>query len=373
MISKVYYTNGRTVYGGSGKGEEPVTWESDKPTIVSVNADTGVITALRVTTGEAYVTITVKTVRTDDGGNAYSDSKRVKVVEWDEGSMNVSPNSNSEVSSYIKTMRNQFSEYNIGYGYNSSAISSVSFQSAFADTWGESAILSSAVVSDSNTEVSTYYAASSENYKASKSAAMRVNYSVENQNSNLVSLVFPFDYSGAELEKLIGHNASGVKLDSKFAKELFNVIRIEFQGSNGAYVVIGEGGNVDIDEAISCGALKFESIDNGKGVRIILGAAIANADYENSTGLQDSSTNYKGPQIISGVLVIPDGVEDDAIYGTMWAAEKTSSKQSSGGTSQQNNNSSSSEEGGSSGGSCNSLGLGIFAGVLIFALKQKRR
>ena len=387
LISKIYYTNGRSVYGGSGDGEEAVTWESDKPTIVSINSDTGVATALRVTTGEAFVTITVKTVRTSDDGTPYSDSKLVKVVEELENNLNVSPNSNSETANYIKSMKNEFTEYNIGYGFNSttaSTVSSSSFQASFANTWGDSAILSSAAVSDSNTEVSQYYETSDKDYKASKSAAMRINYSVENQNSNLVSLNFPFDYSGEELEKLIGHNASGVKFDADFAKELFKVLRIEFQGSNGAYVVVGEGGNIDIDEAVSCGALKFESIDNGKGVRVILNAAIANTDYENSTDIQDASTDYKGPQIISGVLVVPDGLKDDAIYGSMWAAEKTSSSSSSSEnnqkpsaqTSQQNQNSNSSssgENGGGGGGSCNSLGLGIFAGTLIFALKQKRK
>ena len=49
LIAKVYYSNGRTVLGGSGEGEEPVIWTSDKPNIIRIDATTGDITVLNFT------------------------------------------------------------------------------------------------------------------------------------------------------------------------------------------------------------------------------------------------------------------------------------------------------------------------------------
>ena len=392
LIAKIYYTNGRSAYGGTGTGEEPVTWASDKPSYISVGANNGVITALRATTGETYVTISVSTVRTNAAGNVVSASKRVKVTsDLAYSDLNTSPQApTADVNVLVRELRQNFSEYNIGYGFLSTSsedVSSAYFQSAFTSVWGTSAanLISRAAASPEYNFTST-----------ATTAGVNINLSGRSAG-DIYPIIFPWEFSGTELEAALGteiynsilsdltySQVNSMPLSFMTAQKIFSVMKVEFEGVNNSWIILGPGGSVNVADALNSGALVLKPADSGHGVLMELTAYIANVTASGVNSSVVSGSSYDGPQLVQSsnkkLLVVPDGLADNLISGTMWISDSngnatgslsqtTSSGSSSyGSSSGGSNNNSSSSSGGSSdggGGGCSVMSLGLLAAAII--------
>ena len=398
LIAKVYYTNNRFTYGGTGDDEEEVTWSASPSGYLRIDASTGVITALRVTQGVTYVTVTAKTVRTNLAGEQVSASARIKITNDEYSEFNNSPSStNSDITSMIRELRQDFEEYNMGYGLaaqTSSTVSTSAFQTAFSEAWNTTSAAVVSNIEDTNPayNYSTAYTAS-DGFSPSKGAGINVNLSGVN-TGDILPLVYPWEFSGDELKTAIGSSlynevageimaayTNAETLSYSTAKKIFSALRIEFEGKNNSWFILGTNSDINLGEAINCGAIVLEPRDYGKGLLVKLNACIANVNSE-SYG-EVAVANFDGPQIVENLLIIPDGADDGEIYGTMWLAQKypassstTTSTSTNTTTNSQNNTQNSTtsngSSGGGSGGGCNT---GIF-GFLIFVfgiiLKKKR-
>ena len=373
LIAKVYYSNGRTALGGTGDGEEPIEWSSDKPNIIRINKDTGDITVLNFTPANTYVTITAKTIRTDLSGAQVADSQPIRVTEYTYSYLNTTP----QIMNYINDYIEDIAEYDISLqlpDVSSSYVSSSSFQSAFASTWGGVSASQVTDISDGsltlNKQTTGY--TTSDGFKSAKNIAVNVN--MRNRNTgDVFPLTYAWMFSGSELDNILGYNLSGRSLTDEVIDTIFSTLRLDFQGAATSLPVIGTGG-VKASEARAAGVLTLEKSDAEKGLRAELTAYLANVST--SSGVASSASD--GPQLIpSGgtkLLVVPDGSGNDgAIYGTMWAASKSDADSGSNNSnSNSNNNGSSNSSSGGGGGGCNAGWLGgIVAGIFIFAKRHK--
>ena len=366
LVAKVYYTNGRTALGGYGDGEEPVEWTSDKPNIVRINKDTGDLTVLSFTPGNTYVTITATTVRGDTSGQRISDKQAIRVTEYSYSYLNTSP----EIMTTLQRYTQELAEYDITLqlaDISSAAVSSSSFQSAFAGIWGNVApsqvtdLTSAALACE---KVNTYTASDGYILAAGK-PGMNVNFSGLKEG-DILPMVFSWTFSGSELQSILGYDMSGKTVTPSAADEIFSAMRIDFQGANSSWPVIGSGG-VKASDAISAGALTLTSADSGKGITAEITAYLANVTASNS---KMASSSNDGPQIVGGMLIVPDGVGNDSrIYGSMFMAAKSGS-----GASINTNTGISAKSSGGSGG-CESSGavLSLVALILMVGKKLKRQ
>ena len=384
LIAKVYYTNRMTVYAGNADGEEPVTWSVSPTGYLSITND-GVITALRLTTQENYVTVTVRTQRPNSLGEYASDVARVKIVESDFGEFNISPEpTNSDAKQILRDLRYDFTEYNMGYGLidrTQEEVYSDVFKGIFGDLWSATP---SVVSSFTNSEVNLATAYnSSDGYTPSKGAGFTVSFAGVN-TGDLAPVVFPWKFSSLELQEALGSKiyanvlpdieaayTYGVPISYSAAEEIFSALRFKFEGKYISLPVIGDDA-VSISDAIDAKVLQLEPVDGGRGLLVKLTASIANV-YSSGSEVA-GSTNSSGAKLINNkVLVIPDGSDDGEIYGTMWLTQNsgvsTSSKTT---TSTTTGKTSDSGLGGSSGGgggcaSVRSEELGVRS-VLLLAL-----
>ena len=371
LIAKVYYSNGRTALGGTGDGEEPIEWSSDKPNIIRINKDTGDITVLNFTPANTYVTITAKTIRTDLSGAQVADSQPIRVTEYTYSYLNTTP----QIMNYINDYIEDIAEYDISLqlpDVSSSYVSSSSFQSAFSSAWGGVSASQVTDISDGsltlNKQTTGY--TTSDGFKSAKNIAVNVN--MRNRNTgDVFPLTYAWMFSGSELDNILGYNLSGRSLTDEVIDTIFSTLRLDFQGAATSLPVIGTGG-VKASEARAAGVLTLEKSDAEKGLRAELTAYLANVST--SSGVASSASD--GPQLISSagtkLLVVPDGSGNDgAIYGTMWAASKSDAGSGSNNSNSNNNGSSNSSSGGGGGG-CNAGWLGgIVAGIFIFAKRYK--
>lgn len=381
LVAKIFYTNRRTVYAGTGTNEEPVTW-SVTPTGFLTIDESGTITARRVTTGQTYVTVTATTQRPNSAGEYPSDSARIKIdPEYTFGELNNSPLSgNADALLMLRELRYRFEEYNLGYGLVDSGLDTVNndiFQTIYNTIWGTSAaVVSSFTGSEFN--LNTVYSAS-DGYTPAMGAGFSVSFSGVN-TGDMFPLVFPWEFSGAELKTALGSESYSkiaedlamaheydANVNSSAAEEIFKSLRFEFQGKNSSTPVLGAASTIDIHDAVNCGALELLPSDEGKGLLIKLTAYIANVNTDNIYGgaVINSESQSNQAQLVEGkggnkLLVVPDGLADEEIYGTMWLAQKyaassatqttTTQKLTSGTKSSTSNSSTSSSAGASSGG-----------------------
>ncbi|MBR0094899.1 MAG: hypothetical protein IJP91_06430, partial [Synergistaceae bacterium] len=334
LIAKVYYTNRMTVYAGNADGEEPVTW-SVSPTGYLSRTNDGVITALRLTTQENYVTVTVRTQRPNSLGEYASDVARVKIVESDFGEFNISPEpTNSDAKQILRDLRYDFTEYNMGYGLidrTQEEVYSDVFKGIFGDLWSATP---SVVSSFTNSEVNLATAYnSSDGYTPSKGAGFTVSFAGVN-TGDLAPVVFPWKFSSLELQEALGSKiyanvlpdieaayTYGVPISYSAAEEIFSALRFKFEGKYISLPVIGDDA-VSISDAIDAKVLQLEPVDGGRGLLVKLTASIANV-YSSGSEVA-GSTNSSGAKLINNkVLVIPDGSDDGEIYGTMWLTQNS--------------------------------------------------
>ena len=398
LTAQIRYTNGRTAYGVPydastiATGEERVRWTSSSNNTVKIDKN-GNITALATTPNNSYVTITVSTVRNSVNGNPATDSRPVRVT-GQYSNMNVS----TEWQNYFMNYVQEITEEDISLmlvDESSSTVRSSSFQRSFKDIWNVDTATHITDLTSSTPSFTTpkSYTAS-DGYVNSKNAAVNINFQ-NRTNGDIFPLTYPWNLSGSELQTALGselYNEIASDLSAAYASEtplnystvekIFSALRIEFQGKNNSWLIFSDNSTVNLMDAMNCGAIAVEAADNGKGILIKLNAYIANVNT--SRAGTASVAVFDGPQLVGDVgerlLVIPDGVEDAEIYGTMWLAQKNSSSSTSTqsqtattntNTQSQNSSSSSSSSSGSGGGGCNSTGLGLAAAVLLLIKKRK--
>ena len=298
LTAKIYYTNRRTAYAGTGDNDEAVTW-SVSPTGYLTVDENGIITAKRVTTGQTYVTVTVTTQRANSSGEYPSDNARIKIdSEYTFGELNNSPLSgNSDALLMLRELRYNFDEYNLGYGLvdkNLDIVQTDVFQTIYNTIWGTSAaVVSSFTGSEIN--LNTAYSAS-DGYTPSQGAGFTVSFTGVN-TGEMFPLVFPWEFSGDELKTALGSqiyssvsedlsiaHKYGVPLSYLTAEEIFNSLRLEFQGKYSSVPIIGNNSAINISDAVNCGALELLPADEGRGLLIKLTAYIANVNANNFNG-----------------------------------------------------------------------------------------
>ena len=366
LIAKVYYTNGRTALGGTGSGEEPVIWTSDKPNIISINETTGDITVLNFTPGNTYVTITVTTERGDLSGHQISDSKAIRVTEYTASYLNTSSEL-AEFRNYLDGYNEGLTEYDILLQLakgNTSAVTSSAFQSSFASVWG--GVRASEVADESLRKdifsTSKIYSSGDGYSVATGKAGVAINFAGLNEG-DLFPLTYTWSFKGSELREILGYDLTGRTIN---ADEIFSVMRVDFQSNGTSRAVVGSGG-VRASEAVKAGMLTLSKTDGEAGLKAEMTAYLANVT---------SSGNSDGPQIVNGLLVVPDGNGNDGrISGTMWLADKAGSASNgneSGNSTPSNGNGSAetNSSSGGGGGGCNALGILPILAVIL--LRRKR-
>ncbi len=382
LVAKVYYSNGREAYGGTGENEEPVKWSSyPSDYYVHVDENTGDLVVLRTTSSpesSTYVKIIVETLRTDSSGNTFKDSQYVKITEGDFAYLNTSP---LYAVTYLRDLINDFIEYNIGFGLadtNSSTVTSSTFQSNFASVYYTSAFqVYDLTVTEPVLTIAGNYP-SSGNFVAAKDKGVNIDFAGR-KVGDIFPVMYTWNFTGDELKKIVGYDLlkASFRDDASLAEDLFDVLKLEFQGAEGKLPVIGSGG-VSAREAVESGAMALNNYDGDEGVQIVLTAYVANVASGESNAAQLISSDG------SKLLVVPDGVPyDGRIYGTMWLAQDESKTQatytvdSKAGEqasntlrSNSNSNTSSSGEGGSG---CDSLLAGEIIALMVCLIFMKRK
>ena len=170
------------------------------------------------------------------------------------------------------------------------------------------------------------------------------------RKGDLLPLKYRWSLSWEELSTLMGRKVTQVKN----AQELSSVLKLAFVPANGAaYDVVG-GEGVPAADAESKGALRVANGNNGLTLELI--AFVADA-----AGPTASSIKGK-PQLIDGLLVIPDGTADGTISGVLGLLQRPASNGGGG--------SGSKGEGGGGGCDAGVSGLALALAV-VFLLRRK--
>lgn len=161
----------------------------------------------------------------------------------------------------------------------------------------------------------------------------------------VLPMTYRWSYSWGELSSLLGRDVD----DAPTAEDLFRALTVTFHGRSGAgWNVIGKGG-LSAREAERAGALRV--VRTSWGVDVELTAYLANVPGPGS------SPRY-APQLIEGLLIVPDGAADGVISGTMWMIERTRRD---------------GEGDKSSSGGCHALGIGTIGAALVASVATRRR
>ena len=187
-------------------------------------------------------------------------------------------------------------------------VEGLSFQRAFSGLWHTPATaLSSADLRESAVSLETRTG-----YASGAGDAVRSGIYVGlagRTRGDLLALRYRWNYSWDELSNLLSRDVT----EAPEPSDLFRALTVVFHGTgSSAWPVVGAGG-VAAADAEKAGALALYS--SGKGVSIEMTVCLANVQGPGS------STRY-APQIIEGLLIVPDGTADGAIAGTMWMMEK---------------------------------------------------
>ena len=361
LVARVNYTNHRWAFGGNATGQEPVVWGTEPAgTSVLKYDQNGNYTVTGY--GTAYITVRTAAVKND---GTYAVARAAVIAEdTDTGILNLSSVSfKNYFRDYVNTIVNEYQMSVSFLDADSTAVTSSTFQSAFSGIWSTSA---SQVTSFGSSEptFSTSSSYSNTGITSAKNGGVKIILNGR-EKGDLLPMTYYWTFTGDELKAILSYDMSDSRmndLESDTAyNALFSTLRLDFEGVNGKYPVIGTGG-VSASDARMYEALKLSKADGGRGLSIELNAFLANV----------SSGANAGPQMVrssgSRLLVVPDGSDsDNAISGTMWAARRTTANAPAYG-----NDGGSSDGGGGGGGGCSSLGalLGISAALIFW---QKRR
>lgn len=361
LIARVRYSNGRTAFGGTGTGEEPVTWESSNQNIIRIDQN-GNLTALATTPNNNYVTISVRTNRYTAGGVPATDSRPVRVT-GQYSNMNIS----SVWQTYFSTYIQELAEHDISLqlaDVSDSQVRASVFQRAFKAKWDverAEQVTRLDASAPSFAAPSGYTAA--DGLRAAKTAGVNITFN-DRTAGDLFPLIYSWNFSGDEIKALLGYDLTNKNLTASLAEELFSKLRVDFQNSTRTWPVLGAGG-VSVSEAISSNVFSWNKTDGDKGAHIELTAYLANVA---SSGSED------GPQLIGSgtrkLLIVPDGVEDGAIYGTMWMAS-TEAGQTPNAPVTPAPSGGNDGDGGGGGGGCDALRLGVIAAAVLLLRRRQ--
>ncbi|MBR1671839.1 MAG: hypothetical protein IJ702_02830, partial [Fretibacterium sp.] len=238
----------------------------------------------------------------------------------------------------------------------SSTVTTSAFQDAFQDRWGATVSLIPNSESVSAASPAAVPALTENDLKPG------VKLSISGlEKGNILPLEYSWTFDYDQLSKLLDRNVTSLPS----AAELAKFVRVDFEnlrsvrvpvidGSTGgtfnvATAQFGKVGVSAVDAALT-GALKVQQASGGATIRLT--AYLANVD--------DAANS--GAQLVQRLLVVPDGVADNLISGTMWMSKKAASSSSS------NEDNSS---GGGGGGGCDTVGLGL--SLIFLALPLLRR
>ena len=330
LLAVVTYTNGTI------STTEKVLWTSSQPGVAWIDRDTGNIYTRSI--GATTITATAARDKSKSGTAIVRVSK--------------------ETGEYINIHRNVWNllnEYNAGtttYGSmmtfvdaNPALVKASAFQTAFRNAWAANASQVTQVGSSASITFSRNTGSfTAGGFKAQKGGA-RLAFAGR-AKGDLLPMKYTWSFSWDELKSLLGRSVT----KAPAASELFKALRVDFAPATGAsnWNVIGSGG-VSAEDAISRKALVVTETNNG--VAVTMTAYLANVN----------NTAPNGAKLINGLLVVPDGVADANLSGTMWLSQKATSGGGSG--------SGSSGEGG---GGCD-LGLGALALALAAAALLKKK
>ena len=383
LIAIIHYTNGRIAYGVpvnrtsyTKNAEEPVIWDSSLRSAVSVDIY-GNVTALSGT-GSSGAIITVKTVRMKSDNQPATASKKI-LINADDFSgtynyLNMSTSYMRQLYSYYESLQ-QF-DYDLAFypaNANPSAVEASSFRNNFNSSWNSKPTQITDLTKSAPTfSTATSYAGTS-GLVSSKKGAVNINFQ-NRAEGDIFPVVYSWNLKADEVKAILGYEMSTSQpLNGTFADRLFTNLRIEYQGINGTWPVIG-GDGVKASEALSAKALALTPADGNKGVHVEVTAYLANVSAS-STGTQlvrSSGSN--------SLLVVPDGAVDGAIAGSMWMVQPASTVNGNTGNTGDTGNkgntvntdsNTGSSSGGGGGGGCESLGLGIFSALALLILKRK--
>ena len=372
LIAMIRYTNGRTAYGVPASAtsiirnqQERVIWSSSNSNAVKVDQN-GNITALRATSGANGVTISVETVRYTLAGSPARASRNVIVTDnngYDY--MNISP----EYYNYLtQNVYPNLFEYDISAAIadmNPQTVRSSTFRSNFGKVWA-------GVLPSQITELTTYTptiepstsAPAVSGKRAAKRAGVRMHYG-DRAEGELLAMTYSWTLTGNEVSGVLGYDMTGRNMNATLAGDIFEKYSIEFAGSGQVIPVIGNGGMSGV-EAYESGMLEMSAADGGAGLHVNMTVYVGNMAVNGE---------FDGAQVIRGsgtgkALVVPDGVSDSAISGSMWMLQpaSTSTNPEPDTTTPTTDPDSKSNSGG--GGGCDTMSAGMIFALIIFLMRR---
>ena len=328
LTAVVTYRNGTT------STTEPVAWKSSNPSVARIDKDGNIYSR---STGTTVITVT--TVRPSTSGKPAADSATLEVRE-EMSYTNVHPE--------IWKMLGEFNDL-LGEGAgltfadsDPAKVKASAFQKTFRDAWGFSAAQITELKSGAPIRFKPGKLPSARGWSASKPA---IDVSLgRRRKGDLLPLKYRWSLSWEEIEKLLDRKATQVN-----ARELSSVLKLAFVPVSGtAYDVVG-GEGVSAADAESKDALKLTSGNNG--LTLELTAFVA-----------DAASSAKGrPQLIDGLLVIPDGAADGTISGALGLLQRSAGGGGGG-----------SDSKGEGGGGCDAGVSGMMLALVVaFLLRRK--
>lgn len=184
--------------------------------------------------------------------------------------------------------------------------------------------------------------------------------------------LLPFEYTWTFSYKALSDLLERDVTAPPSAEELAKFVQIDFEAFSGAKIPVivssstsskaaylSSASGVNAGDAALTKALEVK--ESHDGATIHLKAYLANVQ------------GTDGAQLVERLLVVPDGVADNAISGTMWLNKKVESSNSNNNNNNNNDSNKGNGGGGGGGGGCDATGLGLAVLLLALPLLARRR
>ncbi|MBR1486783.1 MAG: hypothetical protein IJ597_05970, partial [Synergistaceae bacterium] len=264
----------------------------------------------------------------------------------------------------IRDLIYEFEEYNMGYIFTDKnpleLVQSYNYENVISTIWG---------VDEAHAIATT---ASNFNITTSSNNALAYVVNVADASNGAVTppITYLCSFTTSELKTIFGTRydsvfaaktsaASENALDAATTAKIFEVLKVEFQTSDGVSIpVLGSESSVNITDAVNKGALEIS--DNGQGIDIKLNLMLANLEANDSNKLELTESSNAD---LKGAIIVPDGVNDDKISGSIIFPQKEITTSQENNTNEnettetktptQSQTATSDNQGSGSGGSCN--------------------
>ncbi len=343
-------------------GNVAVTWSVNPGGYIEIDDNTGNIYIYRATADNAYVTITAT------AANGLTASTRLYIREDDATGTNLAPKIWNIIYEYIKDSE---SKLTVDTSTTTASIASETFQSEFTNLWSSTGQL--ATISDNDDFELTSNPSTITNSDGDTSVKSGVEVFVSGcSEGDILPLVYSWSFDEDNIAQLTWSSGTANASIATTMDTFKNVFTAAFQDYNGKNIpVIGSGG-VSFEDAVNAGAFYVqENSGSVTGLTFYLKAYIANVAANTNSQLVTIDDGSK-------ILIVPDGLSDENIAGSMFLLKKanTSGASDSNPTtpSDNDNNKNSKDEGsgGGGGGGCN-LNFAGMLGICLLAVFIKRR